>query len=334
LAVLWLAVSVVHAALPRAPGRGTRAVRRFALVVLPIAAGYNLLMAHSGATVLVRLPASWPLVGGPLTAEALAYGFLVGLQLVVLFAVFAAFRDALSARDLVRLVPRAFGPLALVAGIALTYVPSTLDQLAAVREAQAVRGHRVRGLRDWLPLAVPLLVGGLERATSLAETMCARGLVPPAAVPARVRLAMVGGLLAVLAGWLGGVTAALPAPWPSAAALAGAAAVATALVRLGRARSVTSLHPARLSARDVAVGAAAWLPLAAGLLVPPAAAGAAYSPYPVLAAPDLDAWLVVSMLALALPALAHPGRRSAAPEAPARTVEHAAGPARPIVRQP
>ena len=33
-----------------------------------------------------------------------------------------------------------------------------------IREAQAVRGHRVQGIRDWLPIVVPLLVSGLERA--------------------------------------------------------------------------------------------------------------------------------------------------------------------------
>ena len=140
--------------------------------------GLQLLMAHSGDTVLLRLPGSWPLVGGPLTLEALAYGALTGLALALLLAVFATLRRALSARDMVRLVPRAFGALALVVAVALTYVPATLTELAAIREAQAVRGRRPGGPAGWLRLALPLVVGGLERALHAGrEPVGACGLV-------------------------------------------------------------------------------------------------------------------------------------------------------------
>ena len=92
-----------------------------------------------------------------------------------LLAAFGVLGQALPVRALVRLIPRAFYPLAVVATIAVTYLPATLRQFQQVREAQAVRGHALRRLRDWLPLFMPLLVGGLERALQLSEAMTACG---------------------------------------------------------------------------------------------------------------------------------------------------------------
>ena len=73
------------------------------------------------------------------------------------------------------MAPRAFYDLGVVVLIALTYVPQTMQQWQRIREAQAIRGHRWRGVRDWQPLVIPLFIGGLERAMALAEAMVARG---------------------------------------------------------------------------------------------------------------------------------------------------------------
>ena len=116
--------------------------------------------------------------------------------------------QALPVRALVGLIPRAFYPLAVVATIAVTYLPATLRQFQQIREAQAVRGHALRGLRDWLPLFMPLLVGGLERALQLSEAMTARGFasqgkpVDSALQRAWPRLAMLAGLLLLAGGWV------------------------------------------------------------------------------------------------------------------------------------
>ncbi len=307
-----LAVGVVRAALPGDRGRLTIPVGRFALLVIPLAALYNLLMAHSGATVLVRLPGSWPLVGGPLTLEALTYGALTGLTLVLLLATFTAFREALSARALVRLIPRAFGALTLVSAIALTYVPSVLDQLAAVREAQAVRGHRVRGVRDWIPLAVPLLVGGLERALNLAESMTARGLSPPSTTPVVAHAAVLASLVALLTGWLGPYVGLLPTTAGTVVALTGVVAMVGTLLALGRRAPFTAYHREPWRATDTLVSLAAWLPLVVAWSRPSVRATMAYSPYPHLALPPADPVLALALLGLAAPAAAAFGTRGTA----------------------
>ena len=61
-----------------------RRVRPLALALLA-AAGFaaliNVLAGHTGADVIARLPGDWPLVGGPLTLESLAFGGALGLGL-------------------------------------------------------------------------------------------------------------------------------------------------------------------------------------------------------------------------------------------------------------
>ena len=160
-------------------------------------------MVHVGGAVLFSLPDWLPLLGGRVTLEALLYGALNGAALAGIFAAFTALNRALPVRSLLRLVPRAYYPLAVVMTIAVTFVPATIQYMQQIREAQAVRGKQMRGVRSWLPLVVPLLEGGIERSMQLAEAMMARGFASgEEATDARPQVLMLAGLVAVLAGWL------------------------------------------------------------------------------------------------------------------------------------
>ena len=88
-------------AAPLAPGH-------FALYVIPLAAIINALLSRVGDTILLAIPTTWPLIGGPVTAEALVYGALNGLVLAALFAAFTVLNLAVRVRDLIRFIPRAF----------------------------------------------------------------------------------------------------------------------------------------------------------------------------------------------------------------------------------
>jgi energy-coupling factor transport system permease protein len=136
---------------------------------------FALLTAHYGRIILFRLPASWPIIGGPITGEALIYGFSSGLALVTLLMVFAVFNIAVDQASLLRITPAFIYQTGVVAAIAIAFVPQMVAAWQEIREAQQVRGHRMRGVRDLLPLILPLLVTALERATHLAESMEARG---------------------------------------------------------------------------------------------------------------------------------------------------------------
>lgn len=135
-----------------------------------------------GATPLGRLPLlglPWWLgglaLGGPFTLEMLAMGVTGGIRLLALLALFGAFNAVADHYGLLRRLPSFLGGIGLVLTIGLAFVPQTLNQLIAIREAQRVRGHRFRTWRDALPLLVPLVSGGLERSLQLAEAMDSRG---------------------------------------------------------------------------------------------------------------------------------------------------------------
>ena len=312
-------------------GPGPISLGRFGLLVVSFSAVFNALTVHFGDTRLFALPEAIPFFGGLVTLEALVYGALNGLALTGLVAAFVVFNQAVSPRELVRLVPRAFYPIAIITSIALTFVPVTLRHYQAIREAQAVRGHHLRGLRDWLPLLMPLLIGGLERAFQLAEAMTARGFAgSQTESPARFKLLILGGLLLVLAGWLLRLVWGLAITGLLMLAL-GLGLVIVTLWLEGRRVPRTRYRPQAWQGQDWAVvgGAvmAAWL-----FAVPwPGLDRSSifYYPYPRLSWPGYD-WLpgllLLGLLSPALPALRKLGlaasRSLARPEGePPRTVE-------------
>jgi len=148
---------------------------KLGLWIWAITIPFNALMIHQGESILFSLPGDWPLVGGPVTLEAVAYGFATGLGLWTLLLVFATFNAAVDASQLLRLVPPSLYQAGLVTSIALTFIPQMLTSLREIREAQRIRGHRFRTWRDSLPLIIPLLTTAFERAVQLAESLESRG---------------------------------------------------------------------------------------------------------------------------------------------------------------
>ncbi len=288
------ATSASLAPVPVTPGR-------FAAFVVGLAALFNVVTTHVGATVIVRLPPGLPVIGGPLTAEALVYGATNGLVLGALFAVFVTLQRAVPIRDLIRFIPRAFYPVAVVISIAVTFVPATLRQAQQIREAQAVRGHRLRSLRDWQPLLTPLLVGGMERALQLAEAMTARGFAGRAAEPGGgLSAALPMGLFVALAG---GLLLIFEVPgWGVALAGLGALVIGAALRRAGRRAPHTTYRRRPLAARDRAAIAGAVAAL--GLFLATGAAARAYSPYPALTVPPFDPLAGGGLVGLLVPVVA------------------------------
>lgn len=277
---------------------------RFGLIVVTTAALFNMAMVHVGATVIFTLPAWIPLLGGAWTLEALVYGALNGLALAGLFAGFTVINRVVPVRSLLRLTPRAFYPVAVVVSIAVTFVPTTLQQIQQVREAQAVRGHRLRGVRSWLPLVVPLLESGMERSLQLAEAMVARGFASGVESEERwPQMLVLAGFVTIVAGWL--LQLIWSQPLAGAALLvAGSAALLAGLWRAGRSHPHTVYRPDRWQRWDwVVVGGAA---LAAGAYLLPLLERSTifYYPYPALNWPAFDWRIGLATLGLAAPALA------------------------------
>jgi energy-coupling factor transport system permease protein len=177
LTLLLLASGVTYLALEhRSPtARSWRGFVKLGFVLLLFTVPSNALTVHQGRLVLLRLPESWPIVGGAITGEAILYGLSTGLSLTALLLVFATFNSAVDQARLLRLTPPFLYQAGVISAIAVAFVPQMMMASREIREAQRIRGHRFRGLRDLLPLFMPLLTTGLERAIALAESMEARG---------------------------------------------------------------------------------------------------------------------------------------------------------------
>ena len=279
-----------------------------------------------GQTPLGRLPvvrAPWWLggleLGGPFTLEMVVGGLVNGIQLLTLLALFGAFNAVADHYGLLRRMPSFLGGFGLAVTIALAFIPQTLAQLAAIREAQQVRGHRFRTWRDTLPLLIPLVSGGLERSLQLAEAMDSRGY------GARLELTAEKSLLeqlAVVAGLsLGAIGLFLlfyyPDPRGGIVCLVAAGIVLGLVARgLGSARGRTRYLRERWRRKDIAVVVASVLLLVAAPVARRLAPAALlYTPLPRATLPPFHPLTAGLVLLLVVPALVvgNPARRPAGP---------------------
>jgi energy-coupling factor transport system permease protein len=140
-----------------------------------MAALINLMAGHTGADVMVRLPSDWPLVGGALTVESLAYGGALGLGLAAALLAVAPLSLVLEPHDLVDAMPAPLERTGIAVATSLNLVSGFGRTFAAVRDAQRMRGWRPRGLRSWNEVLVPVVLTAIEDSVLLAEAMEARG---------------------------------------------------------------------------------------------------------------------------------------------------------------
>lgn len=289
-------------------GQGRSTVKisfwRLSAVILLFSILFNLFLVHVGQTVLFRFPQRLWLIGGPITLEAVVYGAISALILITLLAVFMAFNSIVPTSDLIALVPRALANVGIVILIAVSYVPETLNHLEGVREAQALRGHKIRGLRDWQPIIIPLLVGGLERSMNLAETMVARGYGATRGeqLSVIIRLLLLSGLFLILSGWVVSFRHSLSG-W--ILMLSGGGFMFLAYFEQGRRIKRTRYVVQQWRMQDWLLVGISLLPLILITLPFPAVSGesVSYSPYPLVEIPPFDPLIGSAIALLAAPAL-------------------------------
>ncbi len=306
LALLLLAAGMVRERV-RAPGRSGLPLARFALVAIPLSAALNASSVHYGDTVLFTISGDLPVFSGPVTLEALTYGATNGLMLTTVLSAFSVLGLAVAPHEWMRLAPRAYQSVGMTMSIALSFAPQVARRLREVREAQAIRGHRVRGVRDWLPLWLPLLTSSLEQAMQLSEAMVARGFGAAQSneQSARSQAMLLVGLTLVLVGWLAQTVLVGP-PWAGLALIAGGIGSSVAALRRNAGRSRhTTYREQRWHVRDLATAAA--LAGACGIILITNALGAlpslTYYPYPTFHAPDFEPWAGALLLVFVAPAL-------------------------------
>ncbi len=318
LGAAWIVYSTLGRTNPIGSSWGSFA--KMGLFLFALAIPFNALSIHIGQIVLFALPESWPIIGGPITLEAIVAGMVSGLALLTILVVFAAFNAVVDHYQLLRATPAFLFQAGVVISIAITFVPQMVLSAKEIRQAQRIRGHRFRGIRDLLPLVLPLLANGLERAIQLAETMEARGF-GSATVPLshrRTTLSQLGTLAALLALLTGlSILAFWPenAIWGWALAATGATGMLSVFALQGQQVKRSRYRRPRWQGRDTAVAIASGIVLAVVLIARFSAPETLYySPYPPNSLlPPFNPVIGAALLLLVLPALLAP--RSAEHEA-------------------
>jgi energy-coupling factor transport system permease protein len=313
LGAAWIVYAVLGRTSPTGSSWGSFVKLGVFLFALTIP--FNALSIHVGRIVLFRLPQNLPIVGGAITLESIIAGAVSGLALLTILVVFAAFNAVVDHYQLLRATPAFLFQAGVVVSVAITFVPQMVLSARQIREAQRIRGHRFRGLRDLLPLILPLLASGLERAIQLAEAMEARGFAS-AVTPVSGRqatfnqLRSLAALLCLLAGlFVMAYADSSLVGWALVAA--GSTGLLVAFWLQGRRVQRSRYRRETWSARDLAVIAASLaivaVVLGARQLAPETLAYTPYPPYPLL--PPFNPLVGAALLLLALPA-ALPSERS------------------------
>jgi energy-coupling factor transport system permease protein len=293
--------------------QGWRALLRLALGLAVLTVPLNALYVHAGSHVLFRLPTAWPLIGGNITLEAVLWGATTALGLMVLMAILITFNLQVGQAQILRLTPAFLYEAGLIVSIALTFIPQMLSSAREIREAQLIRGHRMRRVRDMLPLVMALLTTGLERSFQLAESMEARGFGNVRPVTQAQDALLKGLTLLGLGGVLGSVFAITYLSTGRWAARAGLVLSAALLLGVfwaqGRRVMRTRYRRERWTWRDAAAIAASLALLGVLVATRLTQSGAlAYHPYKALM-PPFRPWLGASLLLLAAPAVLEPAHK-------------------------
>ena len=270
-----------------------------------------------GGTTLLALPAltlpAWLgglMLGGPLTAETLAWGATRGLQIWTLMALFGSFNALVDHYRLLRLTPRALFHAGLAVTIAIVFVPALVRSTGEIMEAQRARGHRFRGLKSWLPLIAPLLASSLEKAIQLAEALDSRGYGRTTQVDqhgTRRQLVIIFGLFLLTGGlvaWLyyGQGSIQLLA---FAAMLIGGSAILWTLYQLGQLVTRSRYNREHWHRHDTFVVATCLLVIAIIVILRTHSLTLfVYYPFPQISAPSFDPRIGLTILLLAAPAIA------------------------------
>ncbi|MDQ6711511.1 MAG: energy-coupling factor transporter transmembrane protein EcfT [Candidatus Dormibacteraeota bacterium] len=168
---LLLLLVLINVWLPYRQGR--RGYWKLGVLLATAPVLFDIALSRFGHHVLFQLPPV-PVIGGPWTLEALAFGASTGMALLLVVAVFGVLQATVRSADLVSLLPPFLYRAGTVFALAIAFAPHTIASLRSIGEARRLRGHR-SGWRAAPALLVPLLLTTLERALQYAESLDARG---------------------------------------------------------------------------------------------------------------------------------------------------------------
>ena len=158
---------------------GKKAVRFNLIYMLPllvIAALFNPLFNHQGATILAYLPD-----GNPLTLESILYGVSASVMLVTVISWFSCFNVIMTSDKFVYLFGKLIPALSLILSMVLRFVPRFRAQIKIISNAQkcigrdVTSGNLLRKMKHGIKILSIMVTWALENAIETADSMKGRG---------------------------------------------------------------------------------------------------------------------------------------------------------------
>ncbi|HWX98041.1 MAG TPA: energy-coupling factor transporter transmembrane component T [Solirubrobacteraceae bacterium] len=184
LALLTLLAAVLCAGAGAGVGRLlARSMRTAAIVWVPIVL-VNVLVSRNGLTVFARLGDLGPFGAGDLTLEAVVFGAVIALKVMLLILITTLASLAVDPDEMLRIVRRLSFRSALTASLATRMIPVLAADAQRLAEAQRTRPlGPPRGPRGRLALLRAVVGGSLDRAMDVAATLEVRGFATARRAP-------------------------------------------------------------------------------------------------------------------------------------------------------
>jgi len=181
LVLAFLALGIGVAAVGAGAGRE---VARGCLFTLPLAllvAFVNPFVVRDGLTVLLRLGELPPFGQVDLTLEALVYGAVLGVRLLLVVACFALLAAAVDPDELLRLFRAVSFRSALAAALAVRLVPVLARDARRMADAHRCRSPGAARAEHRLAVLRAATTSALDRGIDVAATLEVRGYALPTA---------------------------------------------------------------------------------------------------------------------------------------------------------
>lgn len=160
-----------------------RSMRTGAIVWVPIVL-VNVLVSREGLTVFLRLGNLGPFGQGDLTVEAVVYGAVIALKVMLLILVTTLASLTVDPDEMLRILRRLSFRSALTASLATRMIPVLAADAQRLAEAQRTRPQGApRGTRGRVALLGAVIGGSLDRAMDVAATLEVRGFATARRAP-------------------------------------------------------------------------------------------------------------------------------------------------------
>jgi energy-coupling factor transport system permease protein len=143
----------------------------------------NVLVSYHGSHVLVEAPFQLPVLGTPvITLEAIFFGVMMSLRLVVIISVFTLLTLTIHPDDIMSALLKLRFPYksVLVTSLSTRFVPCLLEDIERISEVHKSRGleldkgNWLQKVKNRIVITIPLLANSLDRAVQVAEAMESR----------------------------------------------------------------------------------------------------------------------------------------------------------------